>query len=390
MGNNGTQINHCIEMAHHKLGRSVTARFKLIGIPGYISHEDDVAKAYPESKDLEYIQNNLIKPISQALFAYSPKNGTPLPQIKLIFDPSCESEDKQKLQEELSQEDEFLLEIPKYTIDQVVLSKTTMAHLKAVLSLISQHQLIYETWNLKSVVRNGSAITLNFWGPSGTGKTHCAEAIAGTLGKKLVRANYAYLESKYVGETSKNITRLFHLASQHDAVLFFDEADSLLGKRLTNVSQSADHGVNMSRTVMLLELERFNGIVVFATNLLQNYDIAFSRRLLHQIEFTLPDEEGRIALYKLHIPRELPTFDDVTPQWMASQSGGLSGGEILNIVLKMAAKAASEAVPENEKRVSRKHVEESVKEIREAKAEIEASEWMNKKFQEKLSKKKED
>ncbi len=365
-------INHCIQISQKKN----TVEFKLIGIPGSISNNGGNRSACPDQKILAHIEKYLIKPISQLILAYDPLNSDKRPSVKLVFDPSCEplqNEEKSEIKAD------FVLESPQISLDRVALPQNTISQLYAVLKLISHHTLIYETWNLKSVLYTGSAITLNFWGPPGTGKTFCAEAIAGTLGKKFIRTDYSQLESKYVGDTSKNITQLFRYASEHDAVLFFDEADSLLGKRLSHVTQSADHGVNMSRSVMLIELERYNGIVIFATNFIRNYDIAFAGRLLHQVEFTIPDQATRAAIFQLHLPKELPLEDDVTVEWLASQSDSFSGREIRNVVLKMAAKCALE----NEKCILQRHALQAIEEIRRVQKEISsqnAQEWIEKKL----------
>ena len=177
------------------------------------------------------------------------------------------------------------------------------------------------------------------FGLPGTGKTFCAEAIADYLGKKIIKVNYAEIESKYVGETPKNITAAFKKAKETKSVLFFDEADSILGKRLTNVTQSADHGVNVSRSVMLLQLDNFDGEVIFASNLAKNYDGAFVRRILAHIEFELPDRECRVKLWNYLLAKEIPTAEDVNLEWLADESNGLSGGDILNVVIAAASRA---------------------------------------------------
>ena len=142
------------------------------------------------------------------------------------------------------------------------------------------------------------AIILNFYGKPGTGKSMTAEAVAKELGKKVYRINYADLESKYVGDTPKNIRSVFATAAKDKAVLIFDEADSFLGKRLSSVTQSADYGVNIARSVMLMELEKYDGVVVFTTNLLEHYDEAFKRRILLSDYFDLPDEAARTQIWK--------------------------------------------------------------------------------------------
>ena len=128
-------------------------------------------------------------------------------------------------------------------------------------------------------------------------------------------------------------------------MLFFDEADSILGKRLTSVTQSADHGVNVSRSVMLLQLDAFDGVVIFATNLAQNYDGAFVRRIAAHIEFDLPDSDCRIQLWTKLVPAQLPRETTVTPAWLSEQSDGLSGGDMLNALIAAATRAVAREAP---------------------------------------------
>ena len=160
-----------------------------------------------------------------------------------------------------------------------------------------------------------------------------AEAIAKYLNKKVFSVNYSQLESKYVGETPKNIKKVFSKAKEEDAIIIFDEADSFLGKRLTNITQSADYGVNITRSVMLMELENFDGVVIFTTNLLDNYDDAFKRRILANVEFDLPDEIGRLKIWDTHIPKEFPLNKDITLSLLASRYEKISGADIKDIVL---------------------------------------------------------
>lgn len=205
--------------------------------------------------------------------------------------------------------------------------------------LISRHrQQLFEDWKLGSGSQ-GRAIVFNFYGPSGTGKSLTGEAIAGELGKKVYTVNYSELESKYVGETPKNIARVFRKAQEDDAVLIFDEADSFLGKRLTNVTQSADYGVNITRSVMLIELEKFDGIVIFTTNLISNYDEAFKRRILASIPFELPDIEGRKCIWDIYLKRGMPLEDGINAKVLAEKFKKISGADIKDITLYAAVSA---------------------------------------------------
>lgn len=262
----------------------------------------------------------------------------------------------------------FIPQTPQRNLDDVILPKITRERIEAALNRIRYHDKLYNEWNLKKVDPSGCRVALNFFGQPGTGKTSCAEAIAKLLKKQIITVNYAEIESKYVGETPKNITAAFKQAKETDSVLFFDEADSILGKRLTSVTQSADHGVNVSRSVMLLQLDSFDGIVIFATNLPENFDGAFVRRILAHIEFELPDEECLLRLWQYLLPDEIPRADDVTFEWLTSQSSGLAGGDILNVV-KL---AASKAVARNtdECRVSQQDMLEAISQVRSGKEQV--------------------
>ena len=132
-----------------------------------------------------------------------------------------------------------------------------------------------------------------------------AHAIASALGKKLICVNYADIESKYVGETSKNLTRLFNDPNNRDDIIFFDEADALLSKRVTDMSSATDVSVNQTRSVLLTLLNSYEGMVIFATNFISNYDSAFMRRIHYHIRFNLPNAELRKKLWAHYIPEKM-------------------------------------------------------------------------------------
>lgn len=268
--------------------------------------------------------------------------------------------------------DSFRAETPKRMFEDLVVTEKVRHRIKSALSRIRHHKKLYEEWQLRKVDPHRAGTAINLFGPPGTGKTFCAEAIAHYLNKKIIRVNYAEIESKYVGETPKNITAAFRRAKEADAVLFFDESDSILGKRLTNITQSADHGVNVSRAVMLTQLDSFGGVVVFATNLARNYDGAFVRRILAHIEFELPDLACRERLWRFLIPTELPRSSEVDPVWLARHSTGLSGGDMLNVVVSSASRAVQRTDPE--RRVERQDVLEEIEHVRTAKIKIGAPE----------------
>ena len=231
----------------------------------------------------------------------------------------------------------FILEKPKKTLQDLILSEATRQQINSLLQKVKLHEILYENFGLGKVDLSGGRTTINLYGPPGTGKSVTAEAIANALGKPMIRVNYAEIESKFVGETPKNIKEAFRFAKENDAILFFDEADSILGKRLSNVRQSTDHAVNVSRSVMLLELDSFKGVTLFATNFMSNYDSAFVRRIIGHIEMPLPSEQERIQLYQKMIPAEYPQgITDEELYHIACHSEGLSGAEILNVIINAA------------------------------------------------------
>jgi SpoVK/Ycf46/Vps4 family AAA+-type ATPase len=240
----------------------------------------------------------------------------------------------------------FDVETPERRLTDLILPDETMQQIRGLLVKIRYHHILYEDFGLGEIDPYGGRTAINLYGPPGTGKSFAAEAIAHELGKGIIRANYAEIESKYVGETAKNIKAAFQKAKETDAVLFFDEADSILGRRLSNVRQSTDHAVNVSRSVMLLELDHFSGVTVFATNLASNYDTAFIRRILGHIEMPLPNDDARSRLWHYHIPYRLPV-QLIPADWdrLVAETDGLAGGDILNIVVSAASTALDREGP---------------------------------------------
>lgn len=234
----------------------------------------------------------------------------------------------------------FIIEDPKRRLSDLVVTEDVRVQLAGLLTKIKYRDILYGEFGLSEVDHSGGRTAINLYGPPGTGKSFAAEAIANELGKKLIRVNYAEIESKFVGETPKNIKAAFQKAKNTNAVLFFDEADSILGKRLSNITQSTDHAVNVSRSVMLLELDNYSGVTLFATNFAKNYDSAFVRRILGHIEMPLPDIEGRTELLGKLIPSKMPVeLPSDARECIVLETEGLSGGEMLNVVVNAASMA---------------------------------------------------
>jgi SpoVK/Ycf46/Vps4 family AAA+-type ATPase len=236
------------------------------------------------------------------------------------------------------------------------------------LSQVDNHEILYQHWNLKQIDPHRVGTALNFYGPSGTGKSLAAEAIAHERRQPFIDVSYAEIESRYVGDTPKNIEACFRRAAAHDAVLVFNEADSILGGRLSNVTQSSDHSVNVSRAVMLSQLDTFRGLVIFTTNFPRNYDVAFVRRMLMHVRFDLPDEATRRALWEMLVPREIPRAEPLDLVFLAASSDGLAGGDIVNAVKAAAALAVCRGWPDRVLRTPDLLAE--IDAIRQAKAEV--------------------
>lgn len=255
----------------------------------------------------------------------------------------------------------FQITSPKYAVSDLILSKKTSDEIETVIKAKEYWKKVFDEWNLKSVMKQRRNLFINLFGEPGTGKTMAAHAIANELDKQMICVNYADIESKYVGETSKNLTQLFQDALKHDVIIFFDEADALLSKRVTNMSSSTDVSVNQTRSVLLTLLNDYTGMVIFATNFISNYDSAFMRRIQYHIKFDLPDERLRNKLWQRYIPAEMPAEINIAE--LAEKYNGISGSDISNAVLKAALKAAKEKATV----IKQEYFEGSIKQIIESK-----------------------
>ncbi|HEX5831998.1 MAG TPA: ATP-binding protein, partial [Gemmatimonadaceae bacterium] len=258
--------------------------------------------------------------------------------------------------------------VPERTFADVVLPPATRRMLDGALAQVRNHALIFGRWGLGDRHATGLGLAFNFAGPPGTGKTICAEAIANTLGMKLLVVNYAEMESMWVGETPKNVAAVFRLAAEQGAVLFFDEADAIAARRSVGGTMPYQRESNTIVNVLLRELEAFNGVVIFATNLAANFDPAFERRIRTHVLFEMPgvDERERIWRVQLH-PTLTPLAGDVDFRALAERFAG-SGGDIKNAVLKAAAAAAAEPGPDAAKRIHQRHFVAAAEEVLAAKS----------------------
>ena len=229
---------------------------------------------------------------------------------------------------------------PRYGWNDIVLRNQELSSLRLITSMIRQRAVVYGEWGFDRKLAMGKGVIALFAGPSGTGKTMAAEIIANDLGLDLYKIDLSAVVNKYVGETEKNLERLFAEARNSDAILFFDEADALFGKR-SGVSDAHDRYANIETAYLLQRTEEYDGLVILASNLPKNVDDAFLRRLHFSISFPEPDEPERFEIWQRTFPREAPLAPDVDLASLARKFK-LNGGNIRNIILAAAFLAADE------------------------------------------------
>lgn len=232
---------------------------------------------------------------------------------------------------------------PVHAWDDIILPDDALSQLRELCARFVHRQRVMDDWGFDSKLSRGKGIAALFAGPSGTGKTMAAEIIAGGLNLDLYRIDLSQIVSKYIGETEKNLSRVFEAAAQGNAILFFDEADALFGKR-TEVRDSHDRYANIEISYLLQQMETYEGISILATNLRQNIDPAFLRRLAFAVHFPFPDERSRLLIWQGIWPERLPLAADVDLAYMAGQFR-LSGGNIKNVALAAAFLAAETGEP---------------------------------------------
>jgi ATPase family associated with various cellular activities (AAA) len=224
--------------------------------------------------------------------------------------------------------------------DDLVLPPDRIAQLRDICDQVRhRHQVMYG-WEFSAKLSHGTGLSVLFSGPPGTGKTIAAEVLANDLDVDLYKVDLSGVVSKYVGETEKNLSRIFAEARSSNAILFFDEADALFGKR-TEVSDAHDRYANIETSYLLQKMEEYEGIVVLATNLRQNIDDAFTRRIRFIVEFPFPEADDRRRIWQTLFPPAAPLAADVDLARLAKELP-VTGANIRNIVLNAAFLAAAD------------------------------------------------
>jgi hypothetical protein len=238
--------------------------------------------------------------------------------------------------------DDLALRIePSATWDDIVLPTAETTLLRQIAAQVAQRAIVYETWGFGARASRGLGISALFSGPSGTGKTMAAEVLAHSLALDLYRIDLASVVSKYIGETEKNLRRVFDAAEDSGAILFFDEADALFGKR-SEVKDSHDRYANIEISYLLQRMEAYRGLAVLATNMKGSLDQAFLRRIRFVVNFPFPDAAQRAEIWRRMFPACTPT-EGLDPAWLARLD--VAGGSIRNIALNAAFLAADSREP---------------------------------------------
>lgn len=253
----------------------------------------------------------------------------------------------------------------RHDLDKLILHPDVKNDILAGLRALEMRDQLEAVWNISSIQPQQGRCILNFYGPPGTGKTRAALGIARRLGKPLYQVDYSAVISKYLGDTAKHIKAAFQAARENDAVLFFDEADSLLSKRVAT-GESCSTSINQNRNTLMQELDRFDGVVIVTTNLFENYDPALLRRIQRHIKFRLPNATMRRELFALHLPNHSRVEADFAI--LAGLSRGLSGGDNLNICVNVVHAGSADA-DSAKWRVTQAMLEREIEKARKVKAE---------------------
>jgi ATP-dependent 26S proteasome regulatory subunit len=229
---------------------------------------------------------------------------------------------------------------PTFDLEDVVLPHDRHAQLREMVAHVRCAYHVLHTWGFDQQMQYGRGVAALFCGPSGTGKTMAAQAIARALDTEMYVVDLSRVVSKYVGESEKNLDVVFSDAERAGAVLLFDEADALFGKR-SEIKDAHDRYANIEVAYLLQRMEAFAGLAILATNFRRNMDDAFLRRLRFIVEFPKPTEEAREAIWRQCLPASAPVGEDVNLRLLARRLD-LTGGNIRQITLRAAFAAAAE------------------------------------------------
>jgi SpoVK/Ycf46/Vps4 family AAA+-type ATPase len=242
---------------------------------------------------------------------------------------------------------------PGFKLEDLKIDDHNRSVLNDIINQVEHRFKVYDEWSLKEKYAYGRCVSVILAGPPGTGKTMTVHALASRLGLELYKVDLSQIADKYVGETEKRLEEVFSKAERSNMILFFDEADAVMGKR-SEVKDAHDKYANTEISFILQRMEEYDGIVILATNNMQNIDSAFMRRIRYVLYFHLPDADTRREIWTGVFGKGVPLAKDVDLDYLASQFE-FSGGEIKNIVLNAVFYASTE-----KKEVTMKHIMKAV------------------------------
>lgn len=247
---------------------------------------------------------------------------------------------------------------PRYEWKDIVLPAEQTKQLRSLVARVKFRSVVHNKWDFGSKMSRGRGLAAIFTGPPGTGKTCTAEALAKELSLRLFQIDLAAVLDKYIGESEKRLKLIFREAELSQSLLFFDEADALFGKRV-EVNEARDHYANMQTNYLLQRIEQYQGVVILATNFLENIDEGFLRRLHCLVRFSLPDEKAREQIWRLQFPEKAPRANDIDFAFLSSHFK-IPGASIHRVVLEAAFLAAQEEEPQN-RIISMNHIIEALR-----------------------------
>jgi len=280
-----------------------------------------------------YIKNAVLLAAGAAAARTASQGGTVSPVSQMDLMQAAYSQLRSRLNKFADRE------VADLRLDDLILPDDVKDQVREVIEAVSAQQIVFREWGFGRKFNKGKGLSALFDGEPGTGKTLSAEIIAAELGMTLFRVNVANVVSKYIGETEKNLTKVFAEARSAQSVLLFDEADSLFSKRV-EVKGSNDRFANMEINVLLQLIERYDGLVILTTNLKKSIDSAFERRLSFKVNFPFPEPDIRASIWERLVPPEAPIEDEVDYD-MLGKYFELSGGSIKNAVLRAAYRAVA-------------------------------------------------
>ncbi len=316
---------------------------------------DQLAKRYE-------LNGGLIKnAVFSALFQAVNENGTQKPAMKMEH---LEYGARDQLQNKLFMSNMQRMRVPHTALEDIVLRRSDLDQIREIVNIEKSRKVLEGQWGFDEIFPDHKGVAVLFHGPSGTGKTITAEAIAYEMGKKLKIVNYSQVLSMFIGGTEKALESLFKEVADSESILLFDEADALFAKR-TPVSHSNDRYANVETDVLLSLVERYNTFTILTTNYLDNIDKAFYRRMSYIIEFNIPTEKERVKLWKKLTPKKLPLAEDVNFNKLA-RDHEFTGGDIRNVIIRAATHKAGTL--EKDVVVNQEDFETFCNEIKKAKA----------------------